>query len=51
MLPAVAVMVVGPAVMEVARPRLPAMLLTVATLLLDELHVTVWVRSAVVLLL
>ena len=51
MLPADAVMVVVPAVIDVARPRLPALLLTTATPASDEVHVTIWVRSAVVLLL
>src|SRR5207253_2111344 len=45
--PDVALIVVVPMLAPVARPLLPAALLTVATFALDEAHVTVAVRSCV----
>ncbi len=47
--PLVAVIVVVPAVMEVARPCEPAALLTAATPAADELQATEFVRFCVVL--
>ena len=49
MLPDVAVIVVEPAAIEVARPWESAALLIVATLVDDEVHVTDAVKSCVVL--
>src|SRR5262245_65472924 len=49
--PSVAVMVVVPTAMLLARPRLPEVLLTTATDGFEELHVTEVVRSWVVPLL
>ena len=46
--PDVALIVVVPMLAPVARPLLPAALLTVATFVLDEAHVTDAVRSCVV---
>jgi hypothetical protein len=48
MLPNAAVIVVDPAETEVARPLVPASLLTVVTPVLDELQVAEAVRSCVV---
>jgi hypothetical protein len=47
--PEAAVIVVEPAATEAANPSDPAALLTVATLIADELHAAVLVRSWVVL--
>ena len=49
MLPDVAVIVVEPAAIEVANPLEPAVLLIAATVAVDEFHITVVVRSCVVL--
>ena len=49
MLPDIAVIVVEPAAAALADPLLPAALLMVATPVLEELQVTVFVRSCVVL--
>jgi len=45
--PEVAVMFVFPVVRNVTKPLLPVVLLTVATVLFDEVQVTVWVMSCV----